>query len=186
MKYLELRRKISDNIFSIADVGKYFSDESESLLRLQLSRFVKKGLIFRIKKGLYCFNKEDIDELVLAFYLYQPSYISLQTALFYYGVIIDIPQTVTSITTIRPKFFKTPFGNYQYYKVKTDLFFGYQQIKIKESYINMATLEKALLDYFYIYKIKSVKDLRLNLEKVDKRRYQRYLKSYPDYLTGLI
>lgn len=186
MKFLELQRKIGTNIFSISDIWKYFSNDSESLLRLQLSRFVKKGLIIRIKKGLYCFNKEDIDELVLASYLYQPSYISLQSALFYYGVIIDVPQVVTCVTTTRPKFFKTVFGNYQYFRIKPDLFFGYERIKIKENYVNIASVEKALLDYFYIFKIKTIKDLRLNLEKIDKSRYQQYLKSYPPYLSRLI
>lgn len=186
MKFLALKEKITTNIFSIADVVKYFPQQPDSLLRIQLSRFVKKGLIYRIKKGIYCFNKDEVDELALAEYLYQPSYISLHSALFYYGVMIDVPQAVTSVTTIRPKIFKTAFGNYQYFKIKPELFFGYERIKVKENYVNMATIEKALLDYFYIFKIKSIDGLRLNLEKIDKDRYKKYLKSYPDYLSNLI
>lgn len=186
MNFLELQQKINTNIFSYADVLKYFPQESDFLIKVQLTRFVKKGLVFRIKRGIYCFKKDEVDELALAYYLYQPSYISLQSALFYYGILIDVPQGVTSVTTIRPKNFKTAFGNYRYFKIKPELFFGYERIKIKKSYVNMATKEKALLDYFYIFKIKSIKGLRLNLDKISKEKYHQYLKSYPDSLVGLI
>ena len=187
MKYLELREKIQRNIFSLVGVLHYFPDEKPTAIKTQLSRFLKKGLIFQIKRGLYCFDKENIDEFVLANELYQPSYISLETALNYYGIIPDIPQEITSVTPITTKLIKTSLGRFSYTKIKSELFFGFKKVKsIKsEDYFQLAYPEKALLDYFYLRKIRDPADLRLNLKSIDIERYQKFLKSYPAWVAKI-
>lgn len=188
MKYLALQNKIKTNIFTFVDVIKHFSDEDERNTRVQLGRFVKKGLIIRIKRGLYCFDPKRIDELELASWLYQPSYISLETALNYYGLIPDIPQTVTSVCLTTTKRIHNQFGSFSYTKIKPSLFFGFVKVKSagSDSFFNLAEKEKALLDYFYLRKIKTIADLRLNLKDIDNKRYRQYARSYSKWVRKIL
>ena len=188
MKYLELLGKIKTNVFTFSDLGKYFSGEDDGSIKTQLHRFIKKKFVFQIKRGVYCFDPNRIDQFELASYLYQPSYISLESALNYYGMIPDIPQTVTSISPVTTKKIRTQFGNYFYTKIKQDLFFGYESVASSTSANNYqnAKKEKALLDYIYIRKIKSLSGLRLDLGKIDKKILARYIKNYPGIVTQLL
>ncbi len=92
MKYLELQKEIDQNLFTILDVEKKFCSEKKNSLRVQLSRFIQRGWLIQLKRGLYCFSPDKLEEFVLANQLYRPSYISLETALNYYGIIPDVSQ----------------------------------------------------------------------------------------------
>lgn len=185
MKYLELRCRITTNIFTIADAAKYFFEEKPENLKVQLIRFVQKGYLKKIKRGIYCFDSRLIDELDLVDILYHPSYISLESALHYYDIIPDVPQAVTAVTPTTTKKIKTPWGIYYYKKIKPELFFGYKIIKSRSSYLKIASKEKALLDYFYIRKIKKTDSLRLDFDKINKNQYQKYLKNYPNWIKRI-
>lgn len=184
MKFLDLSQKIRTDIFSLLDVRKLFPEENPSLIKTQLNRFVKKNYLIQIKRGLYGFSPDKIDEFQLANILYEPSYISLETALNYYGLLPDIPQTVTSITVTTTKFIKNQFGSFSYTKIKPALFWGFK--KITDKNLVLAKKEKALLDYFYIRKIKSGQDLRLNLGDLDIKLYKKYQKSYPSWVGKIM
>lgn len=188
MKFLDLRGAIEENFFTFTDAVKYFPGEIPPTVRTQLARFAKKELITRIKRGFYCFNPNQIDELELADRLYQPSYISLETALNFYGIIPDVPQSITSVALTTTKQIHNQFGTFAYTKIKPQLYFGFTKVKspVSISFFNLAHKEKALLDYFYLRKIKSTKDLRLDLKDLDKKLYQQYLKNYPMWLQRLI
>jgi len=188
MKFLELKGAIRGNIFTFIEALKHFPKETPQTIKTQVSRFVKKNLLTRIKRGLYCFDPKQIDELELAHRLYQPSYISLETALNFYGIIPDIPQTVTSVTLTTTKQIHNQFGTFSYNKIKPQLYFGFTKVKspTTSSFFDLAQKEKALLDYFYLRKIKTTKGLRLDLKNLDKSRYQQYVKNYPSWVGKLI
>ena len=151
MTYLELRDQITKPYFTLTDVLKFFSDDSPETIRTQLFRFVKKGYLIHLKREVYLFPKAQIDELELARLLYAPSYVSLETALNYYGMIPDIPLSVTSVTTVTTKKIKTVLGQFYYQKIKPELFWGYKVVPTKNRGVfYMAFPEKALLDYFYL------------------------------------
>lgn len=172
MTYFELRDKIDRPYFTLADAGKFFPNED---FRVQLHRFVKKGYLISPKRGLYLFPKAKIDELELARLLYSPSYISLETALNYYGMIPDIPLSVTSVTTVTTKKIKTDFGQFYYQKIKPELFFGYKIIPAQdEGVICMASPEKALLDFEYLRGKKQLSKLRLDKSVIDKKIYDQF------------
>jgi len=101
MTYLQLERLIKQPIFTLVDVLRNFPDDSEQTVRVQLSRFGQRGLVKLFKRGLYSFSDRPVDELELANRLYAPSYVSLETALNYHGIIPDVPLAVTSVTTTR-------------------------------------------------------------------------------------
>jgi len=187
MKYLELRNRIKENLFTVFDIKKHFYDESEVLLKTQLSRFRAKGLIVKIKRGLYCFDATTVEEFELAGELYKPSYISLESALNYYGGIPDIPQSVTCISLTNTKKISNQFGTFHYNKIKRELFWGYQSragIRGGGNFL-IADRQKALLDFFYIRKIRSLEDLRLDLGGFDFDIYRKYAKFFPDWVQRI-
>ena len=186
MKYLELQSKIKTNVFTFSDLVKYFEGEDDGSLKTQLHRFIKKKLVYQIKRGIYCFDPKTIDQFELASYLYHPSYISLESALHYYGMIPDIPQMVTCVTPVTTKKIRSQFGRYYYSKIKQDLFFGYQSVASSKTHYQIAKKEKALLDFIYIRKIKSLDELRLNLKEINKKILGRYIKSYPGRVAGVL
>lgn len=185
MKFLSLVGKIKSNIFTFSDIAKYFPNEADYLLKTQISRFLKRRLIFQIKRGIYCFDQEKIDQLELAYLLYKPSYISLETALFYYGLLPDIPQLVTSVTPITTKKIKTMFGLYHFTKIRQDLFFAYKIIPSLNGNFLLAKKEKALLDYLYLRKLKNLDELRLDLKAFDKKLLKNYVKYYPHWVQKI-
>lgn len=170
MTYIQLQKTIKTPIFTILDVGKYFFDESERLIIVQLSRFIKRGLIISLKRGLYCFADREVDSFTIANQIYTPSYISLETALNYHGVIPDVPLAgVSSISPTTTRKFITPRGTYYYQKISPKIFWGYSEAPFK-----MAFAEKALLDYIYFYGQKTADSLRIDWSKIDKKKYSSF------------
>lgn len=182
MKFWELKTALNTNFFTFLDVLKSFPDENNNLIKTQLTRFVKKKLIFKIKKGFYCFEPEKIDPLELSSIIYQPSYLSLETALFYYGLIPDIPQQITSVTPITTKKVKTNLGTYTYSKINQRLFFGYNIFSGQNLSLVIAEKEKALLDYIYLRRLSSLAELRINLALISQERLHTFINSFPKWV----
>ena len=99
--------------------------------------------------------------------IYKPSYISLQTALSYYGLIPEAVANITSVATLKTALFENSVGVFSYKKIKDSFFTGFEHIKFDgEKNVLFASLEKALLDFLYLYPFynteKSIYHLRLN------------------------
>ncbi len=120
--------------------------------RDKISSLLKKGLIIRIKKGLYIFGDEyrrkPYSREILANLIYGPSYISLDFALHYYGLIPERVEALTSVTTGRSRRFSTPVGLFTYRKIPLEAFrIGMDRVEIGEGRAFLiATREKALAD----------------------------------------
>src|SRR3990167_7998698 len=84
----------------------------------QLHRWLKKGLIIKLKKGIYLLNKNDRknnpEQIFLANQLYEPSYVSLEFALNFYGLIPERVVEVTSVSTKKTAHFSNEVGEYTY------------------------------------------------------------------------
>lgn len=135
--------------------------------RNKISSLLTKGVIIRVKKGLYVFGKEfsmiPYSRETLANLIYGPSCISLDYALSHYGLIPERVEVITSITPNRNKFFKTPVGNFSYRYIENDKYYlgitFHQQDELHYSLI--ATKEKAIIDKLYFApKLDTVKDLK--------------------------
>lgn len=119
-----------------------------------LSDWQKKGYIKKIIKGFYIFSDLKLDDSVrnqIANKIYWPSYVSMEKALSFYGLIPEIVWAVTSVTTKKTKTFYTDIGNFTYKSIKPNLFFGYELDSSLDVKFKFAKLEKAVLDYFYYY-----------------------------------
>jgi len=151
-------------------------DVDPKVVRLQLTRWVKSGKIYQLRRGVYClappYQKVKPHPFVVANHLQQASYISLQSALSHYGLIPEIVNIVTSISAGRPERVETPFGVFDFRHIKKELLFGYQLIELGGQEASIATPEKALLDLVYLQPggetITYLKELRLqNIERFD-------------------
>lgn len=129
--------------------------EDERILRNQLSRWNKQGLIVQLKRGLYLLNRNDRakepSRFFLANQLVFPSYVSLESALSYYHIIPEGVYQITSVTTAKPAQFISIEGTYMFRHVKQSLFFGFEAVRDESGFETlMASPEKALLDFFYL------------------------------------
>ena len=150
MKFIELQRLFKELGFFNIDEIKFIEPD---FYRARLNEWQKKGYIGKIIRRFYYFKDIDINEtllFVIANKIYSPSYISLECALSYYGIIPEKTFLITSITTKKTYNFKTSIGNFSYRKIKKELFFGYELKKINNQSFLIATPEKALADYFYL------------------------------------
>lgn len=152
-------------------------------IRRQLSRWVASGRLYQLRRGLYAlappFQRTKPHPFVVANLLVRSSYVSLQAALAYYGLIPEATPVVTSVTTGRPGRRDTPPGAYEYHRLKVGLFFGYRLVEISPGQrAFIATPEKALLDLAHLHPGGDdpayLQELRLqNLEKLDTQAMQR-------------
>jgi len=119
--------------------------------RDKITRLLASGAIIRIKKGLYCFGealrKEPISREQIANLIYGPSYISLEYALAYHGLIPERVEVVTSVTTRRSRRFSTPLGTFTYRSQRETRYATDAVLEPagKTAFL-MATPEKALAD----------------------------------------
>ena len=185
MKFEELRKLIRKNpIFTFEDVLMLFPDENYANVKLLLHNWTRTGKLNRIKKGLYCLADIDVsDNYFFAAFIYSPSYISLESALNYYGIIPDIPQEVVSVTTNNTQEFNTVKGVYLYRKISNKLFYGFKKVQNGSLFYLIADKEKAVLDYLYyksrgIY-TKNLDEIRLTFDdSFDWNKFIEYSKDF--------
>jgi predicted transcriptional regulator of viral defense system len=89
---------------------------------------------------------------------------------------------ITSASTRRTYHFKTPIAEFVYRTITPRLFFGYDLVKYDHKYFKMASVEKAILDYFYVRSdIKGKHDfesLRVNKDIFSKQVHEQILYQY--------
>ena len=133
----------------------------------------KDGQLIRLKRGLYVVDDrvsgKPINIRLCANHIYGPSYVSLQWALRWYGLIPERVNTMTSITTKRTRMFENALGRFTYYQVKPDYFsIGIRSVEEHGVACLMACPEKTLCDtilYDSYLPPQSVKRLEQYLEE---------------------
>ena len=101
-------------------------------------------------------SKEIISNVLLG-----PSYVSLDYALWFHGLIPESVYEVTSLTTKRSKSFETSYGIFSYKQIKKELFnIGLEIKNSKNGNFIIASKEKALCDKVYF-----TKDIELRSQK---------------------
>ena len=158
-------------------------DVDPNHVRRQLSRWVRAGRVYQLRRGLYAlappFQKTRPHPFLVANRLRPGSYVSLQSALAFYGMIPEHVARVTSVTAARPAHWRTPLGEYVFRHVKPDLLFGYRLLEVTESQqAFVARPEKTLLDLVHLHPggdaLAYLQSLRLqNLEQLDPNEMKR-------------
>lgn len=181
MRYRDFYRTINKPYFNLVDIKL----RSLSVNSVQLHQWTAKQDLIRLKKGLYIFadRQSDLEQFEIANILYQPSYISLESALFFYNFIPDVIMSTTSITTKTTRNFSNQFGHFIYQNLRPNLYFGYNVLPTKYGKILIAEPEKAILDYLYLNSGKinnqnDIVELRLNEEMLREKIRPDILKRY--------
>jgi predicted transcriptional regulator of viral defense system len=127
---------------------------AQSHPRRKLKELQNKGYLIRLKKGFYVFSKDFIGRnyspQIVANLMYGPSYLSLEYALSFYGLIPERVETFTSVTSQKNKVFRTPIGSFSYKHLAASLYpiaFTVKENPDGRQFL-IASAEKALLDLF--------------------------------------
>lgn len=155
----------------------------------------KNGYIIRLKRGLYVVNPEytgkRLSNELIANHLYAPSYVSMSTALRYYGLIPEAVYVNQSMTVKHSRSFQTPIGNYDYKYISREAFaVGVRTERFADYAFLIASPEKALCDLIansskvnlrYMKDVENYleNDIRMDMEefmKFDPRVLEEYIK----------
>lgn len=151
MRFLEFRELIKDLPgFSLNDIRKV----DPFFHKRQLMDWLRRGYIKSFAGEYYLLVEQQMDEslrFMLANRLYEPSYISLESALAFYQIIPESVLSVTSVSSRKSKQFESDWGALYYRSIKPTYMFGYEVIETAPNRkYSIARLEKAVLDYLYL------------------------------------
>lgn len=184
-EWLDFFKRHSDmKIFHVHHL-KLLTSMNDHSLRVALSRLHKGKAVQRICRGFYAnpFNMPTLEEI--SGQIYQPSYVSLESALSSYGVLSQIPQVLTCVTTQLPRTFQTSWGAIEYHQMKGAFFNGFLGGK---TYF-LAEKEKALADYLYLSppKNRDHKLTLLDLSHLNLKKVKQYLREMNmENITGML
>jgi len=158
--------------------------------RQQLTDWLDRGFIQPLVNGYYLFADVSVDRdrlFMLANQIYEPSYISRESALAHYHIIPETVLGVTSVSSRKTRQLNSKWGRFIYRRIKPTLMFGYKVVE-HDRFIKfkIASLEKAILDYLYWNtRISSTDDfegLRWNRQEltglVDNSLFMKYLEIF--------
>lgn len=173
---VSLKKNVRTKIFSDEDIKLANEKMSFSSIHNAISYYLKTKKIIKIKRGLYCFDNDEMSQNLSKFYLgnilYSPSYISFESALSYYNLIPEaVYETASACFQKKTKYFETPLGNFSYAHIPVSPFFLETN---KENNFIIAKPMRALFDLIYLRKKKYknvselISDLRLDHEELIK------------------
>lgn len=170
--------------WSVADLRKVLGYKDRRTLLVALHRLVRQGVLTRMRRGIYRVSIRSADTAVLANLLYRPSYLSFESALARFGILSQIPYTVTLATTRRSKKTTLEGTAVEYRQLRPDLFFGYRI----EKGLEIAEPEKALLDALYLVKRGrlSLPLEELNLSGLSAGKLKSYGPRFPGYVQDAL
>jgi predicted transcriptional regulator of viral defense system len=118
----------------------------------KINELVKKGELTTVKKGLYVAGPRisitKPEPFLVANHLRGPSYLSLDAALSYWGLIPERVYEISSMTTKTSKSYKTPLGRFRYFHAPLPYYsFGIKSVELTaRQVVLIASPEKALCD----------------------------------------
>lgn len=163
-------------------------------VRENLARWVKKGHVIRLKKGIYMTrhfyerhqNQAAFRPAVSAIITPQ-SYVSSEYMLQRAGIMTEVTYPITAVTIKNTSQVENALGTFSYRHIKSTLYTGFSQETFLGVIFNQGTIAKALFDYFYFrplprslrtHKINLAEELRLNLDELSpnaRAEFQAYI-----------
>mgnify|MGYP001100250404 CR=1 FL=1 len=182
-EFLENLNKINKDYFTFSDFKKIWVGKENSL-KVVIWRLIKSKKIIKVYRGIYILPDSKIKIEKLANEIYFPSYISFEYALYLWGILSQLPYTITFATTLKTKSVNLMNTKIEYRKIQKKLFFGY----LLRDNIYLAWPEKALLDTFYLASLGKLKINFSNIDysKINKKLFKKWAKKYPAKTQKLI
>ena len=140
-------------VFRTADIMVALNIQKSHASKL-LGRLAQHGHVMRLKRGLWALP-ENIEPLALVPHLTAPfpSYVSLQSGLYYHDMVSQIPDVIYCVSLGRARIYKTQIATVSVHHIPGSFFFGYEERG--EHHVSMALPEKALLDTLYLSQSRS-------------------------------
>jgi len=173
-------KKIYDSdckLFSLNTLKSLLEVKKESTLFSLIKRLVTNGVLKKIEKDKYILKEAGVDDFSLANFIYQPSYISFETALNFYGILSQFPYEITSATSKKTSKKIIEGKIYTYTHLQKSLFWGYEK---KDGFL-IAFPEKALLDQLYLA-AKGTRGVSLDeydFSLIKWKKFKDFLQKYP-------
>ncbi len=125
----------------------------------RLFEWKQKGYLIKLTNKWYVFSNVAFNEglsYLISNAICQPSYISLETALYFHQLILDNApadpfgeNSIHAITKHKTVVYHNDRGVFSYRKIKPEFYFGFDTVEIDGKPIQMANPEKALIDFLY-------------------------------------
>jgi len=154
MKYTKFKNNLLQ-LPIITDKDFIIFDENRQAIKNQLKRWQDKRLVIKLRRGMYILNKNDRkinpSNQFIANQLYAPSYVSMEYALGFYGLIPERVVEVTSVTSRKTAQFKNELGVFTYQHIKPAGLRGFKALKDESGPLFfIAEPEKAVVDFLYL------------------------------------
>jgi hypothetical protein len=190
--------------FDLSTLRTLFPEEA-STATVQVYRWKRSGRLLELRRGLYAlaepYRRASLHGPAVAEAMYRPSYLSLEWALGWYGLIPEKVVTYTSVSTRETRTFHNALGAFTYRTIKPELFFGHETRRIMDAEVRIAEPAKALVDYWYLEtgdwtpaRMESLRfdpgalndSQRLNeiVEAVNRPRIRRALSAWGEYAAA--
>ena len=156
MNYITLERAIRNRalrLFTPLDLERLLGVSRVSAQFL-VHRYAKRGGLIKLRNALYALADQPLSDFAVANRLYEPSYVSFETAMAHHHLIPESVYAVTSATP-RPTRTLTATGKvFEYHRIKRETFTGYEPVSLLGETVLIAAPEKALVDYLYFVDLK--------------------------------
>ena len=180
----KLRQLNTASFFNKETLSRVIESEDDAL-SANIQRWLKKGNLIQLKKGLYV-TKEYYQSLgdkqayseFLANILKKPSYLSCEYVLQKYSILTESVFAITSVSRKKTRSYQNNFGTFVYSNIKDELFTGFKIISKGGFEIKEATKAKALFDFLYLrlWRVTEItkeiiESYRFNLNEITKKDY---------------
>ena len=172
----QLTNKLSNIGYSLVDknfLGSFFEITDQRNLFLIIKKLIASGWLIKIERNKYKINNRLVHDFELANFLYQPSYISFESALNYWGILSQFPFEITSATLKISRTKKNNEKTFSFTKLDKKHYFGFKKV---DNFL-IASPEKALFDQVYLW-TKGLKQLNwdeYDFDNVNKTELKKML-----------
>ncbi|MBI5934150.1 MAG: type IV toxin-antitoxin system AbiEi family antitoxin domain-containing protein [Chloroflexi bacterium] len=148
-QYFEAILRSPKTVFTLKDIVLLWGESSAGSVRVRLNQYVRRGKLYRLRKGFYVKDK-NYNKLEFAARLYPPAYVSFETILARAGLIFQFHAQI-SVASYLTREIEVDGQAYSFKKIKTSLLTNPIGV-VNENETSFATTERAFLDTFYIHR----------------------------------
>lgn len=162
------------SLLSTSTLRQVLGVEDERTFFRVVADLVKNEVLVKIERDKYRVAGRTVESFEIANFLYEPSYVSLETALNYWGVLSQFPYEVTSVGTKKSLTKEIGGVLYSYAQMSPKYFGGFTKV---DGFL-IASAEKALFDLEYLASkgLKAVHFDEYDMSRVNKTIYRDLLK----------
>ena len=145
-KYLNKIYNASQKLLTTKNLRGILDIKKKRTFENVVKRLEEEGIIKKIERGKYVKVNSNYTDFGISQFIYNPSYISFETALNDHGLLEQFPYEITAVTTKKSVEKEFDGKSFSYLHMNKRLFIGYQ----KEGLYLIALPEKAIFDQVYM------------------------------------